>query len=149
MTWRVAESLEVLRRQINEKFPDRDKSWDGGIGDEAHASRDSDHNPWVREDGTGIVTARDYTHDPEHGFDSYLFADQLRISRDPRIKYVISNGRIFSSTVSPWTWRKYNGSNKHDHHVHVSVLPEKKHYDDSAPWEVPLLGKVPSVKPEQ
>ena len=37
MTWRVAKSLDVLLGQINAKFPDRDKSSDGGIGDEAHA----------------------------------------------------------------------------------------------------------------
>lgn len=148
MDWRVAKSLEVLRKQLNERYPDRAKGWDGGIGDAAHATRDSDHNPWVKDSsGQPIVTARDFTHDPAHGVDSYVMAEQLRTSRDPRIKYIISNRKICSSTVSPWTWRKYTGSNPHDHHVHVSVLPDQAHFDDEAPWEIPMLGKVPSDKP--
>ncbi len=144
MTWRVAASLEVLRKQLNAKFPNRKKDWDGGIGDEAHASRDSDHNPWVKDGGIGVVTARDFTHDPAGGVDSHAMAEQLRISRDHRIKYIISNRRICSSTVSPWSWRPYHGANPHDHHVHVSVLAERKFYDDEAPWEIPMLGKIPT-----
>ncbi len=150
MDWRVAKSLLVLRRQVNEKFPERKKDWDGTIGDANHASRSSDHNPWV--DG-GIVTAMDITHDPAHGVDSYALAEQLRIGRDHRIKYIISNDRICSSIVSPWVWRPYNPHdphrNKHDHHVHVSVLAERKFYDDEAPWEIPMLGKIPTSEPEK
>lgn len=148
MTWRVAKSLLVLRTQVNEKFPDRAKGWDGTIGDEAHASRSSDHNPWVMDGKQGVVTAMDITHDPAHGVNSYAMAEQLRLSRDPRIKYIISNRRICSSEVHPWVWRPYDGSNPHDHHVHVSVLPDKKLYDDEAPWEIPMLGKVPTSSPE-
>lgn len=148
MTWRVAEALEVLRKQINAKFPARSKAWDGGIGDEAHATRNSDHNPWVKEGSVGIVTARDFTHDPASGMDSYKLAEQLRESRDPRIKYIISNRRICSSEVAPWTWRPYTGSNPHDHHVHVSVKSTKQFYDDQAPWEIPMLGRVPTSEPE-
>ncbi len=145
MTWRVAKSLLQLRKQVNEKFPDRAKAWDGTIGDANHASRASDHNPWV--DG-GVVTAMDITHDPAHGVNSQALADQLRASRDPRIKYIISNRRICSSAVSPWAWRPYSGSNPHDHHVHVSVMPDRKFYDDEAPWEIPMLGKAPTSEPE-
>lgn len=118
MAWRLAKALETLRAQVNAKWPNRNKSWDGTIGDTAHASRTSDHNP----DSHGVVRAFDITHDPTHGFDSYAFAEKLRQSRDVRIKYVISNRRIFSSLVQPWLWRPYSGSNPHDHHVHVSVM---------------------------
>ena len=99
MNWRVAKSLDKLLMQINAKWPDRSKRDDGSIGDTAHSNRSSDHNPWV---GDGVVTARDFTHDPSNGFDSYAFAEYLRLQRDPRIKYVISNRKIFSSTESPW-----------------------------------------------
>lgn len=148
MTWRVAESLLKLRAQINTKFPNRAKGWDGTIGDEAHASRSSDHNPWVTEGKTGIVTAMDVTNDPKNGISSEALAEQLRASRDPRIKYIISNKKICSSEVSPWVWRKYTGANPHDHHVHISVKSDKAHYDNTAPWEIPALGKVPSDKPK-
>lgn len=141
MKWRVAKSLLVLRNQVNEKYPNRNKDWDGTIGDANHASRKSDHNPWV--DG-GIVTAMDITHDPKRGVDSYDMAEELRQSRDPRIKYIISNRKIASSTTDPWKWRKYTGSNPHDHHVHVSVKSERRFYDDEAPWEIPMLGRMPS-----
>ncbi len=149
MTWRVAKALLKLREQVNARFPTRAKGWDGTIGDEAHASRTSDHNPWVRDNGMGIVTAIDITHDPAHGVDSYRLADQLAQSRDHRIKYIISNRRICSSEVQPWQWRTYTGSNPHDHHVHVSVKPDKRLYDDEAPWEIPMLGKVPTSSPEE
>lgn len=141
--WRVANSLDKLLSQINAKWPNRDKSSDGSIGDAAHASRSSDHNPWVDD---GVVTARDFTHDPARGFDSYAFAEHLRQTKDPRIKYVISNRRIFSSETSPWVWRPYNGQNPHDHHVHVSVKSDKAHYDSTADWDIGE-GVPPAAEP--
>lgn len=138
MSWRVAKSLLQLRKQVDVLVPDRDKSSDGSIGNEEHASRTSDHNPWVQDGREGVVTAIDLTHDPKGGFDSYAFAEMLRIQKDSRLKYVISNGRIFSSIESPWVWRKYSGTSKHDHHVHVSVKPDKHEYDDVIPWDIQL-----------
>ncbi len=41
-------------------------------------------------------------------------------SRDPRVKYVISNGRI-GTPATDREWRRYCGANPHDHHTHVSV----------------------------
>lgn len=145
MTWRVAKSLLKLRDQVNALVPKRSKDSDGTIGDEAHASRSSDHNPWVKDGATGIVTGMDLTHDPAHGFDSYAFAQKLLDSRDSRIKYVISNGRIAAGTEgpNPWAWRKYTGSNKHDHHVHISVKPDKSVYDDDREWRFDAV--APSV----
>jgi hypothetical protein len=141
--WRVAKSLDKLLLQINAKWPTRRKSSDGSIGDANHASRSSDHNPWVDD---GVVTARDFTHDPEHGFDSYVFAEHLRKTKDPRIKYVISNHRIFSSVTDPWVWRPYGGANPHDQHVHVSVNSEQRLYDSVKDWSIGD-GVVPSDQP--
>ena len=137
--WRIAKSLEVLRGQLNQMFPNRSKASDGGIGDAAHASRNSDHNPWVDlKNNRGVVTARDFTHDPANGLDSGAIADRLRNSHDPRIKYIISNRRIASSTSvdgqPPWTWRPYTGKNAHNHHFHISVLPDRTKYDDETLW---------------
>lgn len=130
MTWCLAHSLERLRAQVNEAHPGRSKTDDGTIGDEAHSSRLSDHNP----NPSGVVCALDLTHDPKGGFDSYAFAEMLRLHRDHRIQYVISNGHIFSSSVSPWIWRTYHGANKHDRHVHISVVQESAIYDDMSDW---------------
>jgi hypothetical protein len=77
----------------------------------------------------------DVTHDPAHGVSGDDLAAGLVASRDPRIKYVIWNRRICSSEVSPWVWRPYSGANPHDHHVHISVKPEKSLYDDESPWK--------------
>jgi hypothetical protein len=133
--WRVAKSLLKLRDQFNHKYPKRNKSADGTIGDAAHASRNSDHNPWVKDGSMGVVTAIDITNDPKNGCDVHAIAEIMRQKRDPRIKYVISNKRIFSSTTSPWQWRTYTGSNPHIAHFHVSVLSEKKHYDSEKVWD--------------
>jgi hypothetical protein len=136
MTWRLAKSLEKLRTQVNAAHPKRSKASDGSIGDEKHASRDSDHNPWVKDGKTGVVTAIDITNDPANGCDAHALADHLRTKKDPRIKYVISNGRIFSSTKEPWKWRTYTGSNKHVKHMHISVSDQKVLYDDVVAWSI-------------
>jgi hypothetical protein len=120
-------SLLVLRDQVNVLAPNRSKGADGLVGDDAHQGTNSDHNPhYVPGVGAEIVTALDLTHDPDHGFDSYAFAETLRRNRDPRIKYVISNHRIFSSYASggraAWEWGSYNGVDPHTNHVHISVL---------------------------
>lgn len=141
MAYRLAKSLDKMREQFNKHSPNRNKASDGWIGDAAHASTTSDHNPWVKDGSMGIVTALDITHDPKNGVDTWAIAEHLRQKRDTRIKYVISNKRIFSSTTSPWVWRNYTGSNPHSHHIHVSVNSQKHHYDAVHPWD---LGLTPS-----
>src|SRR6185312_13154805 len=132
MAWRVAKSLLKLRDQVNARWPNRNKENDGTIGDASHQSRKSDHDP----DSHGVVTAIDITHDPKSGCDSYALAEVFRASRDPRIKYVISNHRISSSEVDPWAWRPYHGVNPHDHHVHVSVKDDALLYDSENDWNL-------------
>lgn len=138
--WRVSKALEMLRSQINVLAPHRSKVSDGGIGDPAHQSRKSDHNPWVKDKGVGVVTARDFTHDPLHGCDAGLLAESLRKSKDARVKYVIWNRKIFTAakkgSVPGWTWRPYSGSNPHNKHAHVSVQPVKSKYDDQSKWTI-------------
>jgi Transglycosylase SLT domain len=134
--WRVAKSLDRLLEQVNRMAPNRKKSSDGSIGDASHQTRDSDHNPWVLDGTTGVVTARDITHDPKNGCDAQMIADSIVASRDNRVKYIIWNRRICSSVVSPWKWRAYRGVNPHTKHMHVSVLPKKDKYDDDSDWNL-------------
>lgn len=128
---RLAKSLVTLRDQINKLSPKRSKAADGWIGDAAHSARKSDHNPVA-----GVVHAIDLTHDPGGGLDSYKLAETLRQNRDPRIKYVISAGKIFAgpSGPKPWVWRTYTGSNAHRQHVHVSVNQINR--DDGREWKL-------------
>ncbi|HEV7255738.1 MAG TPA: peptidoglycan-binding domain-containing protein [Mesorhizobium sp.] len=135
MAWRLARSLETLRAQINALSPNRSKVSDGTIGDTAHSSRKSEHNP----DSKGRVRALDLTHDPAHGVDGRKLADALLASRDPRILYIISNGEIVSGAggPKPWAWRPYQGKNPHRHHVHISAV-DGAAADDTSPWQISL-----------
>jgi hypothetical protein len=136
MAWRVAKSLLRLREQINAMAPERSKASDGTIGDAAHASRTSDHNPWVKDGNIGVVTAMDITHDIPHGCDAQALVDALVDSRDPRIKYIIWNRKKINSRIQPWVWRNYTGTNPHTKHFHLSVRPEKSAYDSEENWQI-------------
>ncbi|RSN65408.1 hypothetical protein DMH01_03255 [Amycolatopsis sp. WAC 04182] len=114
MAWYVAKSLEVLRGQLNTMAPRRSTVSDGSIGDAAHSSRTSDHNPT----SSGQVCARDFTHDPGGGLDCHWLARVLVASGDSRIKYVIWDRRIWTPGVG---WKAYSGSNPHTQHLHLSV----------------------------
>ena len=139
MAWRPARSLIRLRDQINQAAPHRSKASDGTIGDTAHAIRNSDHNPWVKDGAIGVVTAIDITQDPEDGCDAEEIVQALVHSRDPRIKYIIWNRRIISSQVRPWTWRNYTGSNPHTKHFHLSVKSDKAFYDSTEAWQILIV----------
>lgn len=123
MAWKLAGSLEQLRKQINALAPKRSKASDGTIGDAAHSARKSDHNP----DTGGVVRAIDFTHDPKNGMDAEKLAAALIASKDPRIKYIIWNKRILAGKNGPsaWKWRAYSGSNPHTKHIHISVVAGK------------------------
>lgn len=131
MTWRLAGSLVALRTQINAAWPARSRVSDGTIASRTHSIQNptSDHEP----NSQGVVCAMDITHDPASGADMNLLAENLRASRDPRIKYVIWNRRIYSSTNTPWTWRTYSGSNPHTKHLHLSVAGA---YDRLDRWDI-------------
>lgn len=148
---RIAKSLLHLRDQVNALAPGRDKSSDGTFGDPAHAARKSDHNP----DARGVVCALDISNDPAHGIVSEQIAETIRLSKDPRIGYIISNKKISNPQVANGAWRPYNGSNPHDHHCHISCVHSNLG-DDERDWKLPQIAKdasapaiapVPLVKP--
>jgi peptidoglycan hydrolase-like protein with peptidoglycan-binding domain len=128
MTWRLAKSLDTLRRQVDEAAPKRSKTSDGAIGDQAHSARKSDHNPVG-----GVVHAIDITHDPASGVDGNVIAEALKASRDNRLRYIIWDRRIWSLDVSP-EWRPYTGANPHNKHIHISVRSGSAG-DDARPWK--------------
>jgi hypothetical protein len=130
---------QQLREMIDDSYPDRDRKSDGWIGDARHQrAGTSDHLP---DPSNGIVRAIDVDKDinsqPSTG--AYL-ADQIRLcakAGDERIAYVIYAGKIASSKKS-WSWRPYDGINRHDHHIHISFT---KAGDQNGRWfEIPMLG---------
>lgn len=144
MSWRLAESLRVLRNEVNARWPNRDKSSDGTIGDAAHATRNSDHNPYIKDSrGVGVVRAFDIDEDldgnkADSGADAEWLAEFFRNLgklRDPRVRYVIYEGRIASSRQD-WAWRPYSGPNAHRKHIHLSVVEDPAGYDFTLPWGV-------------
>jgi hypothetical protein len=149
MSWKLAQSLDMLRDQIDAAAPSRRKSSDGTIGDAAHSSRSSDHNP----DRSDTVRALDITHDPANGVDAGLIAETLVASKDPRISYIIWNKRIVSPTKSPWKWRRYDGKNPHTMHIHISTVKDDALAHNRNPWQLPgVLGSFynpPTVLPNE
>ena len=160
MAWRAARSLLVLHQQLQAGAP-RAKppatgvdEW-GLIGDAEHDPT-SDHAPhdfpgW----GDDIVTAADFPNRPDLGLDAHAVLDDIRRSRDPRAKYGISNGQIFSNhsvtqggkTYAAWEWRPYLSSgDKHYTHGHLSVVGDAR-ADGTQSWAT--IGGDLTMTPEQ
>jgi len=132
VTWRLARSLEQLRDEVRERWPNT-TVWT--IGDQAHAARASDHNP----NGQGVVCAVDVVGVAQAG----ALWTALQEYRDPRIAYFIHRGRIVSATTLSWKVQPYRGTNPHNDHIHISVGrgPDGRKgradlYDDPAPWGI-------------
>ena len=137
---RLSRAATQLREQFDDSYPSRDRTSDGWIGDTRHAARPSDHNP----DANGWVRAIDVDRDVSGRSKPDLMpdiADQIRLlcksKKEKRITYIIFDGRIASSKKA-WAWRTYEGSNKHNHHCHVSFSQEAD--NDGAFFQVSMLG---------
>jgi hypothetical protein len=144
MAWRNCQASLTLVAAINAKYPARDRGSDGTIGDAAHATRSSDHNPWLIVDGVGVVRGRDITNDPAINLPA-MFEElrKLGAAGDPRLTgggYLILRSRI---TRPDWSgWAVYTGSNPHDKHGHVSFSRNRAGFDSQAPW--PFLSTAPA-----
>lgn len=132
---------QQLREQVDDSYPDRDRTSDGWIGDARHSHLKSDHNP--DKSAKSVVRAididRDLARKSKPDLMPYL-ADQIRLcakSGDLRIKYIIFDGRIASSKRR-WAWRKYTGSNSHKSHLHISFT--SKGDLDGSFFNIPMLG---------
>lgn len=121
----LAPSLARARTAINTRWPGRDHSSDGWIGDKAHAARTSDHNP---DASTGVVRAIDVDKDGVH-VPTVLAALFLH----PAIRYVIHSRKIWhaSDRFKP---KKYTGSNTHEGHIHGSIQHTKTAENHKGGW---------------
>lgn len=128
---RKSHSLNTLFHQCDLAFPNRSRASDGWIGDPAHQSRQSYHNPI-----NGIVYAGDFTHDPAHGFSIDQFTNQLAASGDTRLYEMIANGLYWHHSNKQWV--RYTGSNPHTKHAHITTWPTTRG-DNPAAWDLPMF----------
>ena len=122
-------AIAVLR-QATAICPLRKKASDGLLPSAAHIHQNpnSDHN-------TGYAV--DLTHDKLGGIDCFSLFQKLQ--EDPRVSYLIFQGKIWSREKG---LRDYTGSNKHNKHLHISI--KEGCGDDTSPW-FPWLGKPKAV----
>ena len=123
---RVAQPAAIaILRQATALKPKRNKASDGLLPSKAHIKQNpnSDHN-------SGF--ACDLTHDPKNGIDCTVAYKEFQ--KDPRVKYLIFKGRIWSAEKGD---RDFDGY-AHPHHLHVSIKDTKG--SDTSPW-FPWLGE--------
>lgn len=125
MTPHLAPCLARARSDVNARWPGRDRTSDGWIGDTSHAARPSDHNP-ARP--SGIVRALDIDVD---GIDRAALVAAL--IADERTEYVISHGVIYQRRYG-FAPRPYTGPNKHTEHIHLSTRHGARYDLDTRPW---------------
>ncbi|MDX3006747.1 hypothetical protein PWY87_34085 [Kribbella solani] len=124
--WHLAASLIALGNEINVRWPKRDTSSDGAIGDASHQARKSDHNPdWT---AGGVVRAIDVDKD---GIDVQALLDAT--IGDQRVWYVIWDRHIYSRTYG-WAKRPYDGASPHTEHIHISINHTTAAETDTSRW---------------
>lgn len=110
-TARLAPALARARAAITNKWPNRDRTSDGWIGNAAHQATISDHNP----DSQGVVHAIDVDRDGIH-IPTVIASFVLH----PITNYVIFNRRILD-TDNHYKPHVYTGTNPHTRHLHASI----------------------------
>ncbi len=144
--WTLVPSLVKLREEFNLLAPLRDRTSDGAIGDQAHASGASDHNPdetgntpYSDADRINEVHAIDIDADLRigSGWDMTRCVKTIvlrhRTGLDNRLQNVIWNRTIWSDSWG-WTARAYYGANPHDKHSHFSVRYTNYAESNTKPW---------------
>lgn len=138
MGWHLNRALTNMRNEVNDRFPNRDKTSDGTIGDAAHSSTSSDHNP----DPDGSVDAWDMDVNLRSADDAAMIEWlKSRFQRHTSSRYWIHNGRIASRDIDNWRRRPYDGPNPHDKHVHWNT--RESHEDSTAPWGIKEVDMTP------
>lgn len=126
MAWYLAPALATGRAEVNARWPGRDKTSDGTIGDTAHQATRSDHNPNSRES----VDAWDMDRD---GVDVWAVINAFQ--RHPSSHYWIWNRQI-ADRDSGWKRQPYSGTNPHTQHVHFSIRQTAAAEQDRRPWGI-------------
>jgi hypothetical protein len=142
MTPKLCKAGQQLRLQVDDSYPDRDRTSDGWIGNLAHQATKSDHNPDKAYGNVvrAIDLDRDLSGKAKPDLMPYL-ADEIRRfakkDKSKRVAYIIFNGKIASPRMG-WRWRKYSGVNPHTKHCHISFT--KKGDADGSFFNIPMIG---------
>ena len=123
-------AAKAVLRQATALHPKRKKASDGLLPSKEHFKQNpnSDHNSGY---------AVDITHDPVFGIDcAFAF---IKLQQDPRVKYLIFNGKIWSKEKGN---REYTGSNPHKKHLHISI--KETCGNDTSPWFA-WLGPIKTI----
>ncbi len=132
MASRRLPAIISLVNELDNSFPERDKSSDGEVGDRAHEQSVSNHNrdesgntgSWSDSDKIDEVHARDIDVDlrkPGWSMDRVveIILDRCRRGVEKRVTEIIYKGHIYTKKRG-WIKRKYTGPNGHYHHLHLS-----------------------------
>jgi hypothetical protein len=107
------------------------------VGDAAHASRKSDHNP----DANGWVHALDIDHDlrGDVGDDEKFLSqlrDYIRAGKDHGVvSYIVHDDRLAQDSTG-WQWAR-NTTLEHHEHIHVSFTAAGEHRGDT--FDLPIF----------
>lgn len=126
MAWYLAPALAVGRAEVNDRWPNRDKTSDGTIGDAAHQATRSDHNPNSRES----VDAWDMD---VNGVNVWVVIDAFQ--DHPSAHYWIYDRQI-ATRANDWRRQAYAGTNPHTQHVHFSVRQTREAEQDRRSWGI-------------
>lgn len=126
MNWYLNRSLTNFRSEVTARWPKRDKTSDGTIGDYDHSKTSSDHNP----DPDGSVDAWDMDVD---GVD--VKACLRAFEAHESSKYWIYNDQICFRSEG-WKPRSYAyvGPNRNRHTKHVHFNTRESHEHSTKPW---------------
>lgn len=131
--WRLTHGLSNLLAQIDARFPDRDHTSDGTIGDAAHQAEVSGHNPddtpgskpeWNGDSDTiPEVRALDVDSDLHDlaGVTAQNLVDWIRAlpGVSAGIRYMIYDRIIYHERVA-FAPAPYTGASAHTEHIHFS-----------------------------
>lgn len=132
MAWYLNPALTRFRNAVNAAYPNRDKTSDGTIGDEAHQAGSSDHNP----DTDGSVDAWDMDVNLRTGNDAATLEHLKRVFQaHPASRYWIHNDQI---ARREYGWRRdsysYAGPNRNRHTQHVHWNTRESYENSTAQW---------------
>lgn len=133
MAWVLTRGMTNLRNQINKVGPERDKASDGTIGNAAHATGTSGHNPDLTgnaeyKDGDSKDEVRAIDTDNSGPWLPGVTAEKIvqhlvekgrSGNLETQIRYLIYNRRIWAASTG-WVTQVYNGASPHTEHIHAS-----------------------------